>query len=130
MGIETRKNASELHISTLKALKELFPSGRILQEYKVKNTLNGRWLFLDFYLPSFGIAIEVQGEQHFKYVDYFHDGLSNFQRQKSNDEEKKIWCYKNNVTLLQVFWNEKITPELIREKIEGRENFGDKKEKH
>ena len=61
-----------------------------------------KWLnrqSLDFYLPEYNIAIECQGEQHFKSIDYF-GGKSRFQKQLKLDKQKKELCDKNNINLL------------------------------
>ena len=54
---------------------------------------------LDFYLPDYNIAIECQGEQHFKPIDYF-GGISGFNKIIERDVRKKRLCEKNNVMLL------------------------------
>jgi hypothetical protein len=43
-------------------------------------------------------AVEVQGEQHFKYVPHFHHSQIEFLRQKRKDNEKAEWCKLNNIT--------------------------------
>ena len=61
-----------------------------------------KWLnrqSLDFYLPEYNIAIECQGEQHFKAIDYF-GGNNRFQKQLKLDKKKKELCIKNNINLL------------------------------
>ena len=113
-----RSNASGLHVKTLEGLNELFPVLDIKQEYKINNPRSGSALWLDFYLPTFNIAIEVQGEQHESYSDFFHGDAVAFQRQKNNDEQKELWCTENDITLIKVYWHEDITPELLWDKIE------------
>lgn len=40
----------------------------------------------DFYLPKLGILLEYHGEQHFRYVPYFHrNGDKDFEKQKHRD---------------------------------------------
>ena len=59
---------------------------------------------LDFYLPKFHIAIECQGEQHFKPVDFGGKGIKwateQFQYNVKKDEIKKQKCENNGVKLL------------------------------
>lgn len=54
---------------------------------------------LDFYLPKYNIAIECQGEQHYKPIDYF-GGNDGFISQKERDLRKFGKCKDNNVELL------------------------------
>ena len=54
---------------------------------------------LDFYLPKYNIAIECQGEQHYKPIGYF-GGNDGFISQKERDLRKFHKCKDNNVELL------------------------------
>ena len=54
---------------------------------------------LDFYLPKYNIAIECQGEQHYKPIGYF-GGNDGFISQKERDLRKFCKCKDNNVELL------------------------------
>lgn len=56
-------------------------------------------LFLDFYLPKYNIAIECQGEQHFKSIDYF-GGENNFSNVIERDHLKLELCNKHNIRLI------------------------------
>lgn len=71
------------------------------------NKKNFKWLgklTFDFYLPEYNIAIECQGEQHYKCVDFgFNDKKKskiNFLLIKERDIRKKILCEKNNINLI------------------------------
>lgn len=56
-------------------------------------------LFLDFYLPQYNIAIECQGEQHFKPINYF-GGRENFEIVEYRDDLKNKLCKEHNVKIL------------------------------
>ena len=69
-------------------------------EYKRHNSFD--WLCLQhlyFYLPKYNIAIEFQGEQHYKPIGYF-GGNDCFISQKERDSRKFYKCKDNNVELL------------------------------
>lgn len=71
-----------------------------IHDHETKHTL--QWLDnlrLDFYLPEYNIAIECQGIQHFKPIDYF-GGETAFEKQQKNDEKKRKLCEENGIKLL------------------------------
>ena len=59
-------------------------------------------LKIDFYLPDFNIAIECQGIQHFKPINFGStlDKEKLFEINKLRDKIKKEFCEKNNIKLL------------------------------
>ena len=62
---------------------------------------NFDWLgkqHVDIYIPSFKSAIECQGIQHFKPVNYF-GGFDGFEKRTQLDKKKNILCKKNGVKL-------------------------------
>lgn len=72
-----------------------------------KNTF--KWLnkqSLDFYLPEYNIAIECQGEQHYKPVDFAGKGNEwaekRFEYIKRLDDDKHKQCLEHNIKMLYV----------------------------
>ena len=61
-------------------------------------THNGT-LHLDFYLPDYNIAIECQGIQHFKPVEFW-EGEEGFERTKERDAVKKQLCEERGIKML------------------------------
>lgn len=61
-------------------------------------------LTLDFYLPDYNIAIECQGEQHFKPVNAF-GGEEEFEKILERDMRKKELCEMNNIKLFYFIKN-------------------------
>lgn len=61
-------------------------------------------LRLDFYLPDYNIAIECQGEQHFKPIDFAGKGIEwatkLFEENRMRDKKKKDICEENGIKLL------------------------------
>ena len=59
---------------------------------------------LDFYLPDYNVAIECQGEQHFKPVDFGGKGKewaeTSYEESVRRDEYKQKLCIENGITLL------------------------------
>ncbi|PKC54413.1 hypothetical protein RhiirA1_542891 [Rhizophagus irregularis] len=76
-------------------------------------------LELDIPYYEYGFAIEVQGEQHEKYIEFFHRGdPNNFIKQQARDQLKKELCEENWITLRYVWYYEDpyvVIPEHLRE---------------
>lgn len=104
---------SSLHLEARKLLKELFPAYSILEEVP----LPGTQLTLDFFIREIKLGIEVDGQQHYKYIPYFHGSLNNFLQQRKNDREKEEWLNINNIQLIRLGFDN--TNEW-RERIEAR----------
>jgi len=86
------------------------------KEYRVVQHASPNWLgkqHLDIYFPNNLLAIEYQGSQHFKPIDFF-GGQEAFEKVKLRDQRKKRLCKKNNVNLLLVEESTKIE-DLISE---------------
>ena len=73
-----------------------------------------RWLgrqSLDFYIPKLNIAIECQGIQHFKPVDFGGQGEESanelFEKNEERDDKKLKKCLSNNIEMIYVVDNEK-----------------------
>ena len=54
---------------------------------------------LDVFIPQFGVAIECQGEHHFKPIELY-GGEEEFKRILENDDRKRKLCEENGVRLL------------------------------
>lgn len=66
---------------------------------------------IDFYLPNKNIAIECQGEQHYKPILYF-GGNDGFKYRKKCDEEKKNLCENNGVRMEYIRYDENVCDRL------------------
>lgn len=93
-------------------IKEIYPDA--IYQYK------SSWLgqqSLDIYIPSIKVGIEYQGVQHFLPVDIFgaEKGLD---ETKSRDKKKKEKCYANGVHLIEWTYDEPLTGDFIKGKID------------
>lgn len=65
----------------------------------------------DFYLPQFNIAIEYQGEQHYRDNNFFKDNLNIVQQR---DAVKRQYCLENNIELLEIpYWEYKNISQIL-----------------
>ncbi len=62
-------------------------------------TEKGYLLFLDFYIPEYNLAIEYDGQQHFKDVPRFK---SNLKENQIRDSIKNNFCKTNKITLVRI----------------------------
>jgi hypothetical protein len=77
-----------------------FPKHR--PDFLKNNVTGGHNLELDCYNPDLKIAVEYNGEQHYKYIPYFHRNRDAFYNIKYRDEMKNRLCKENGVKLITV----------------------------
>lgn len=95
---------SDLHIQCRELLRLMFINEPILEEL----TIPGEQLYIDFFLPRRKLIIEVNGEQHYKYVKHFHGSISGFKNYKKNEQRKKEWAALNGLKFVELSYLEKI----------------------
>jgi very-short-patch-repair endonuclease len=103
------KKRSKYHIRARKLLKELFHSYRILEEVKLPGSTElhrKSVLYLDFYVPSITLAVEVHGQQHYEFSPFFYRSRADFLKAKARDEDKITWCELNGITLITLKYTE------------------------
>lgn len=89
-------NKSDLHIRARGVLNNKYPTLQILEEVPV-SVRKGETLYLDFYLPLKKICCEVHGEQHYKFVQFYHANMMGFIKAQKRDREKEEWCQINGI---------------------------------
>ena len=72
-------------------------------------------LFFDYYIREYNLLFEIQGRQHYEYVEHFHTDREGFFESKRRDNLKREYCQKNGYTLVELKYDEKIetTDELL-----------------
>ena len=71
----------------------------------------------DVFIISKNTAIEYQGKQHFVPVEFF-GGEEHYNKQVERDKKKKMLSNRNGVNLVYINYNETITEELIKFRVE------------
>jgi len=64
--------------------------------------VSGRNLELDCYCPELNLALEYQGEQHYRYKPWFHRNESEFQAQVYRDNMKRRILMEKGINLIEV----------------------------
>lgn len=116
---DSTRPRSDGHTRCRELLRTLFPSFLILEEVLLPGVDT---LYLDFFIPLEMLAIEVHGQQHYRYSQHFHGSKSNFIRALENDRKKVRWCEINNIDLVILNdtesvdeWRHKITQRSAKE---------------
>ena len=94
-------------------IKQLFLHRRIQRE------ASPRWLGrlrLDFYLPELALAIEHQGEQHYRPVNAF-GGEGAFVKVQQRDRQKRLKCKEQGVSLVEVRFDYPLTLSNLRNRL-------------
>ncbi len=87
----------------------------------LKNS-DGKHLELDIYSPQLQIAFEVQGEQHYQFIDFFHRTEEKFKHLITNDACKIERCAANQTTLILIpYWTpDQLVKDHILKEVEER----------
>ncbi len=76
------------------------------QTLKCVNPKTGSILPYDFEIPHGKIVIEVQGEQHYRYIPYFHGNAEQFEYGKWKDDYKKEYAENNGYRVLYITYDD------------------------
>ena len=68
----------------------------------LRNEVTGHNLEIDLYNNSLKLGVEVNGDQHYKFIPYFHRSRDDFVKQRYRDEMKKIKCQQVGITLIEI----------------------------
>lgn len=110
-------NKSSLHLQARNILSNIFPTMQVLEEVPI-TIRKSETLYLDFYLPLKKLCIETHGEQHYKFVPFYHNTKFNFLKAQRRDREKQEWCEINGIRYISLphyenidQWKEKLVNE-------------------
>ena len=102
-----RLNKSSYHLAARSILSSIYPTMQILEELPI-SVRKSEILYLDFYIPLTKIAIEVHGEQHYKFIPYYHRDILGFMKSKNRDKDKMMWCDMNGIRYVELPFNESL----------------------
>lgn len=74
----------------------IFGGNNVIRRYRGKELER---LEIDIWVPSVRLAIEYQGQQHFKHVEHWH-GVDGLEKQKKRDAKKRRLCKELGIRLL------------------------------
>ncbi len=106
---------SKIADSVAALLDEICRHNTIVREHYVN--YKGKRLFFDFYVKEINVLIEVQGRQHEEFVEHFHTDRQGFIASRRRDNLKIEYCQENDITLVTINHDEKLTKDRLLNKI-------------
>jgi len=101
--VDRKKNESRGETQCREVAEKIFgkPFAKIRPDF-LRNNVTGKNLELDIFNEELRVAIEYNGQQHYKYIPFFHKNYEHFLNQKYRDEIKKMLCEQNDIKLIEV----------------------------
>jgi len=112
---------SKYHIAARELFAEMFSGYTVLEEVKLPGSRcpsKKSALFLDFFIPTLMLGIEVHGRQHYEFCKFFHKTMAGFLQSNKRDFIKEDWCELNDVELIVLKYSDSI--EDWRNQIDSR----------
>lgn len=82
-----------------------------IPQHRFSECRNKRPLPFDFYVPTYNLLIEYDGQQHFEQIN-FNGNKTNLEYIKNNDLIKNDFCKKNNINILRINYNDNVLEKL------------------
>lgn len=92
--------------------KKLLPGQKIINEHHLGDRLK-----LDVYCPSYKLALEFHGIQHFKYSPLFFDSREEFLEAQKRDAKKAQMCAEQGIALVVFRYNDNISEDNVYARI-------------
>ena len=109
---ESRKKVSRGQTALTNIMKKLLPSEKIVNEFQL-----GENLRLDVYCPSYKLAAEYHGRQHFYYTSKFFESKYEFEQSLLRDKRKLELCKEKGIALVVVRYNDELTEESVYDRM-------------
>jgi hypothetical protein len=103
------KSRSKFQNNVKKFLKDYWINDIVFEEFRIVGTR----LSIDFYNANRRIAIEVQGDQHIKYVKHFHKNRLKYLDQLKRDQKKLDFCELNDIKMVEIYSNDIVNASLF-----------------
>ena len=122
MDVRTAKAEAKRRLSISRWVREDELCGlinRIFPGCTIRREASPPWLGLqrlDIYLPELKLAIEHQGEQHYRPIEAF-GGTAAFTRTQERDQRKRELCKQHGVTVVDVRYDAPLTIPSLRARL-------------
>ena len=125
---ESRKKMSRGQTALTQIMQKILPGEEIVNEYHIDDRLR-----FDVYCPSYKLAAEYHGRQHFFYTSRFFESKYEFEEAQKRDEKKVQYCKDNGIALIVFRYNDSLTEDSVYnrmlEAIRSSDYISDKKKK-
>lgn len=108
----SRKKMSRGQTALTNIMQKLLPGEIIINEYHIGDKLK-----LDVYCPSYNIAAEYHGRQHFYYTSRFFESKYEFLEAQKRDQKKVLYCKQNGIALVVFRYNDSLTEQSVYDRI-------------
>jgi hypothetical protein len=100
-------------------LKFIFKGKRqcINDLYSLILSPKGAPMQLDWFCPEYNLAFELQGDQHFRQVEFYQNTREDFYYQQECDRIKRETCRDLGITLIEVRTSDPLSKEYILQQI-------------
>mgnify|MGYP002634205432 CR=1 FL=1 len=106
-----KKSRSKIQFNAKQFLKPYWVNHVVFEEFPVAGTR----LKFDFYNANKNIAVEINGQQHVKFVKFFHKTRSNFVSQIRRDQQKIDFCALNDIKFIEIYSEKELTKKKFEE---------------
>lgn len=103
------KSRSKFQNNVKNFLKEYWIHDIVFEEFRIVGTR----LSIDFYNANRRVAIEVQGDQHIKYVKHFHKNRLKYLDQLKRDQKKLDFCELNDIKMVEIYSTDIVNASLF-----------------
>jgi len=108
----SRKKMSRGQTALTAIMQKLLPGEKIVNEFYLQDKLR-----LDVYCPSYKVAAEYHGRQHFFYTAKFFDSKYEFQEAQKRDQKKIELCRHQGIALIIFRYNDMLTEQAVYDRL-------------
>jgi len=116
MGLKwVKKNNRKLsrgHAALTAIMQDILPNEEIVNEYHIGDRLR-----LDVYCPSYNLAAEYHGRQHFFFTSHFHKDMDAFHESVERDLKKEQLCRDKGIALVIFHFSDQLDEVAIFKKV-------------
>jgi len=109
---EQKKKSSRGQNALTHLMKKLLPGQKIINEYHIGDKMK-----LDVYCPSYKLAAEFHGRQHFYYTQRFYESKYDFDQAVERDKTKLQKCEELGIVLVVFRYNDLLTEEAVYDRM-------------
>lgn len=123
LGITPDENDTPLYYTAnlvIKKISDILNEDPIYEwtSFDLKNPITNSNLYFDAYFPEHNLLFEYNGEQHYKYVDFFEKDEISFKNRQYRDNIKVQYCKDRNINLLIIKYDDDWSDENLESLLE------------